>query len=79
MSSDMWVKSGFDWSTYHRRLCFIMQPEREKETVVGRWPCWEEKHNNILQMLQTQVAYVNVQYCQSARTQRRYGVQVLVE
>lgn len=28
MSFDMWVKSGFDWFTYHHRLCFIMQQER---------------------------------------------------
>lgn len=40
MSPDMWVKSGFDWSAYHRRLCFIMQPERERETVLGWRPCW---------------------------------------
>lgn len=38
----MWVKSGFDWSTYHHRLCFIMQRERERETVLGWRPCWKE-------------------------------------
>lgn len=40
MSSDTWEKSGCDWSSFHHRLCFIMQ--RHTETVQRRRPCWKE-------------------------------------
>lgn len=41
VSSDAWVKSGFDWSSCHHRLCFITQ-QREKKTALRRQPCWKE-------------------------------------
>lgn len=41
VSSDAWVKSGFDWSSCHHRLCFITQ-QRGKKTALRRQPCWKE-------------------------------------
>lgn len=62
MSSDMWVKSGFDWSTFHRQLSFH-HAAREgdcSETAA----MLRRKHNDIRRCFETQVDCVNREHTQ---------------
>lgn len=66
MSSDMWVKSGFDWSTFHRQLSFH-HAAREGDCS-GMAAMLRRKHNDIRRCFETQVDCVNREH-----TQRRSG------